>query len=119
MSVEENKDLIRRYIEAVDDNHTSDWSILDEYIAEDFLAHNPPLPGVSLDREGMKQAAKSFASPLRAVTRSRWKWRRAISWSATSWVEACTRGLPWNPGDEQGGGDRRRRVPSRPRRQDR
>jgi hypothetical protein len=34
MSVEANKDLIRRYIQAVDDNHTSDWSILDEYIAE-------------------------------------------------------------------------------------
>ena len=60
MSVEENKDLIRRYIQAVDDNQTSDWSILDEYIAEDFVAHNPPFPGVSLDREGMKQAAENF-----------------------------------------------------------
>jgi hypothetical protein len=27
MSVEENKELIRRYVQAVDDNHTSDWSI--------------------------------------------------------------------------------------------
>jgi predicted ester cyclase len=60
MSGEQSKDLIRRYIEAVDDNHTSDWSILDEYIAEDFVAHNPPIPGVSLDREGMKQAAEIF-----------------------------------------------------------
>jgi predicted ester cyclase len=60
MSADENKDLIRRYIEAVDKNHTSDWSILDEYIAEDFVAHDPPLPGVSLDREGMKQAAEIF-----------------------------------------------------------
>src|SRR5919197_4496081 len=60
MSAEENKGLIRRYIEAVDNNHTSDWSILDEYIAEDFVAHNPPIPGVSLDREGMKQAAEIF-----------------------------------------------------------
>jgi len=61
----ENKDLIRRYIQAVDDNGTSDWSVLDDYIAEDFVAHNPPLPGVSLDREGMKQAAEIFrvASP--------------------------------------------------------
>jgi predicted ester cyclase len=60
MSAEENKDLIRRYIEAVDDNHTSDWSVIDEYIAEGFVAHNPPLPGVSLDRDGMKQAAEIF-----------------------------------------------------------
>jgi predicted ester cyclase len=60
MSVEENKDLIRRYIEAVDDNQTGDWSLIDDYIAEDFVAHNPPAPGVSLDREGMKQTAELF-----------------------------------------------------------
>jgi predicted ester cyclase len=60
MSLDENKDLIRRYIEAIDDNQTSDWSILDEYIADDFVAHNPPAPGVSLDREGVKQAAEIF-----------------------------------------------------------
>ena len=60
MSADENKDLIRRYIEAIDNNHTSDWSILDEYIAEDFVAHDPPIPGVSLDRDGMKQAAEIF-----------------------------------------------------------
>jgi predicted ester cyclase len=60
MSAEENKDLIRRYIEAVDENHTSDWSVRDEYIAEGFVAHNPPIPGVSLDRDGMKQAAEIF-----------------------------------------------------------
>jgi predicted ester cyclase len=58
MSPAGNKELIRRYIQAIDDNQTSDWSILDEYIAEDFVAHNPPVPGVSLDREGMKQAAE-------------------------------------------------------------
>jgi predicted ester cyclase len=60
MTLEENKALIRRYIQAIDDNETSDWSILDEYLAEDFVAHNPPIPGVSLDREGMKQAAEIF-----------------------------------------------------------
>ena len=60
MSAEENKRLIRRYIEAVDDNDSSDWSVLDEFVAEDFVAHNPPIPGVSLDREGMKQAAEIF-----------------------------------------------------------
>jgi len=60
VSPEDNKDLIRRYIKAIDDNQTSDWSILDEYIAEDFVAHNPALPGVGLDRDGMKQAAEIF-----------------------------------------------------------
>jgi len=60
VSSDGNKELIRRYIEAIDDNETSDWSVLDEYIAEDFVAHNPPAPGVSLDREGMKQAAEIF-----------------------------------------------------------
>jgi steroid delta-isomerase-like uncharacterized protein len=60
MSTAENKKLIQRYIEAIDDNQTSDWSVLDEYIAEDFVAHNPAIPGVSLDREGMKQAAEIF-----------------------------------------------------------
>jgi predicted ester cyclase len=60
ISPEENQDVIRRYIQAVEDNHTSDWSVLDEYIAEDFVAHNPPIPGVSLDRDGMKQPAEIF-----------------------------------------------------------
>ena len=60
MSTEENKALIRRYIQAIDDNDSSDWSIIDEFVAEDFVAHNPPLPGVSLDREGLKQAAEIF-----------------------------------------------------------
>ena len=60
MPAEENKQLIRRYIEAIDANDSDDWSVLDEFIAEDFVAHNPPIPGVSLDRAGMKQAAEMF-----------------------------------------------------------
>ena len=60
VSTEENKGLIRRYIEAVDANDSDDWSLLDEYIAEDFVAHNPAIPGVSLDRQGMKDAAEIF-----------------------------------------------------------
>ena len=60
MSADGNKELIRAYIEAIDNNHSSDWSVLDEYIAEDFVAHTPPIPGVSLDRDGMKQAAEIF-----------------------------------------------------------
>jgi predicted ester cyclase len=60
MSPEGNKDLIRRYIAAIDANDSDDWSFLDEFIAEDFIAHNPPIPGVTLDRDGMKQAAEIF-----------------------------------------------------------
>lgn len=60
MSTEENKALIRRYIEAIDGNDSSDWSVIDEFVADDFVAHNPPLPGVSLDRDGLKQAAEMF-----------------------------------------------------------
>jgi predicted ester cyclase len=60
VSSAQNKDLIRRYMAAVDANETSDWSVLDTFIAEDFVAHNPAIPGVSLDREGMKQAAEIF-----------------------------------------------------------
>ena len=60
MSSEENKALIRRYIEAIDNNDSSDWSILDEFIAEDVVVHNPQLPGLTPDREGIKQAAEMF-----------------------------------------------------------
>jgi predicted ester cyclase len=69
VSTEQNKDLIRRYVEGIDSNESDDWSILDDFIAEDFIAHNPPFPGVTLDREGMKQAAESFraATPGRHV----------------------------------------------------
>ena len=60
MSTDENKALVRRYIQAIDDNDSSDWSIIDEFVAEDFVAHNPPVPGVSLDRDGLKEAAEIF-----------------------------------------------------------
>jgi steroid delta-isomerase-like uncharacterized protein len=60
MSTEENKALIRRYIDALDGNDSSDWSILDEFIAEDVVVHNPQLPGLTPDRDGIKQAAEAF-----------------------------------------------------------
>ncbi len=60
MSLEENKDLIRRYISAIDANDADNWDLLDTYIAEDFVARHAPAPGVTLDRAGMKQAAEIF-----------------------------------------------------------
>lgn len=60
MSAEENKAVIRRYVAAIDSNDSSDWSVLDEFIAEDVVVHNPQLPGLTPDREGIKQAAEMF-----------------------------------------------------------
>jgi predicted ester cyclase len=60
MSLEENKDLIRRYMSAIDTNAAGDWNVIDEYIAEDFVAHHAPAPGATLDRAGMKQSAEIF-----------------------------------------------------------
>jgi predicted ester cyclase len=60
VSLEENKDLIRRYVSAIDTNQADDWDVLDNYIAEDFVAHHPPAPGVTLDRAGIKQSAEIF-----------------------------------------------------------
>jgi predicted ester cyclase len=60
MSTEANKALIRRYIQAIDENDSNDWNIIDEFVADDFVAHNPPFPGVSLDRDGLKHAAEIF-----------------------------------------------------------
>jgi hypothetical protein len=60
LAAEDNREFIRSYLQAIDDNAMSDWSILDRYIAADFVAHTVPLPGVSLDRQGMKQAAETF-----------------------------------------------------------
>ena len=60
MSSEDNKALIRRFIDAIDANDSGDWSLIDDFVDEGFVAHNTPAPGVSLDREGLKQAAEIF-----------------------------------------------------------
>lgn len=71
MSTEASKELIRRYIQAIDDNDSNDWSVIDEYVAEDVIVHNPPLPGCTPDRDGIKQAAEMFrqATPGRHEVR--------------------------------------------------
>ena len=120
MSDEDNKDLIRRYIQAVDGNDTSDWSLLDRYIAEDFVAHYPPLPGVSLDRDGMKQAAEIF----RVATPGRHGIRMQVAEGDLVVSPIVGRGVhegrvPGHPCDEQGRRDRLGCHPPDPRRQDR
>ena len=52
MSTEENKALIRRYIEAINSNDSDDWSVLDDFIAEDVVVHNPMLPGAQWNAPG-------------------------------------------------------------------
>jgi predicted ester cyclase len=60
VSLEENKNLIHRYLSAIDANEADNWDVLDNYIAEDFVAHHAPARGVTLDRAGMKQSAEIF-----------------------------------------------------------
>jgi hypothetical protein len=44
MGSDTGKQLIRDYIEAVDTNDSSDWSVIDRYVAEDFVATIPRCP---------------------------------------------------------------------------
>lgn len=55
MSSEENKALIRRYFEAIDATcQTGNADLIDEYLAPDFVEHNP-FPGYPPTRDGWKQ----------------------------------------------------------------
>jgi predicted ester cyclase len=56
MGAEENKELIRRYMAAVD---TGNPDVLDDYLAPDFVDHNP-FPGTTPDLQGMKDAFNLF-----------------------------------------------------------
>ena len=57
MSVEENKALIRRFFTEIDES--PDPGILDEFVAPDFVDHNPS-PGCTPDLDGLKQAYAMF-----------------------------------------------------------
>ncbi len=57
-SGEENKQLVRRFYEEIDKGNLG---VIDEFVAEDYLDHNPPpFPGLGAGREGVKQAFKIF-----------------------------------------------------------
>ena len=57
-----NKDLIRNYFNAIDiAGKTFNADTLDNFIAEDFVEHNP-FPGVPANREGWKQIFEMFAN---------------------------------------------------------
>ena len=57
---EENKALIRRYMEAIDANESGDWDFLEEFLGPEFVSHGGLPPGVRSDREGMKQDGELF-----------------------------------------------------------
>lgn len=55
--VEENKAVIRRFVEEVQND--KNWDVFDELNAEDFVNHSAP-PGVPNDREGGKLYLAAF-----------------------------------------------------------
>jgi predicted ester cyclase len=58
VSIEDNKALVRRFYEDIDKGNLE---AMDEFVAEDYLDHNPPpFPGLAPGREGLKQAFKIF-----------------------------------------------------------
>lgn len=56
-TIEANKALVREFIDALFSK--GDLGAVDDYLAEDFVNHDPPF-GVSADREGMRGAGAMF-----------------------------------------------------------
>jgi steroid delta-isomerase-like uncharacterized protein len=56
-----NKDIVRGFIDALFTK--GDLGAVDDYLAEDFVNHNPPF-GAPGDREGMRLAGTLFRSAL-------------------------------------------------------
>ncbi len=57
MSIEENKDLVRRYFEEID--RRGDVSVVDEFVSPDFVDH-AAAPGCTPDLAGYKTAFEMF-----------------------------------------------------------
>ena len=57
MSTEENKALVRRFYQEIDNGNLE---AMDELVAEDYIDHSPPPFPVSPGREGLKEAFKLF-----------------------------------------------------------
>jgi steroid delta-isomerase-like uncharacterized protein len=57
MTTEENKTVVRDFIDSLFTK--GDLGAVDDYLAEDFVNHDPPV-GVSADREGMRAAGAMF-----------------------------------------------------------
>ncbi|RXZ72762.1 ester cyclase [Agromyces albus] len=57
MEPDDNKALVRRFYAEID---AGNIDAMDELVAEDYLDHNPPFPGLSAGREGLKEAFLVF-----------------------------------------------------------
>lgn len=58
MTIEENKRLVRRFFQEIDEGNVD---AMDELVAEDYKDHSPPpFPGFAHGREGVKQAIRLF-----------------------------------------------------------
>jgi predicted ester cyclase len=58
VSKEENKALIRRFYEEIDNGNID---AMDDLVAEDYINHDPPpFPGLPRGRDGLKEAFKIF-----------------------------------------------------------
>ncbi len=67
MPAENNKALIRRFYQEIDEGNLD---AMDELVAENYLDHSaPPFPGIGPGREGLKQSFRMFwdATPGRHV----------------------------------------------------
>jgi ketosteroid isomerase-like protein len=68
MSLEENKDLIRRYFAAIDAAcQSGNADILDEFLAPDFVEHNP-FPGIPRPATAGSRPFSWSTRPLPAIT---------------------------------------------------
>jgi predicted SnoaL-like aldol condensation-catalyzing enzyme len=56
-TIEQNKNTVTKFIDALFTK--GDLGAVDEYLAEEFVNHDPPL-GVTADREGMRTAGAMF-----------------------------------------------------------
>ncbi|HEX3326198.1 MAG TPA: ester cyclase [Actinomycetota bacterium] len=56
-SPDENKALILRFYREID---AGNIDAMDEIVADDYINHDPPFPGLTSGREGLRQAFKMF-----------------------------------------------------------
>jgi steroid delta-isomerase-like uncharacterized protein len=54
---EQNKALVRRFYREID---AGNIDAMDDLVAQDYMNHHPPFPGLAPGREGLKQAFKMF-----------------------------------------------------------
>jgi predicted ester cyclase len=59
VGTDDNKELVRRFYAEID---AGNIDAMDDLVAEDYLDHHPPFPGLSAGREGLKQAFRIFLS---------------------------------------------------------